>query len=503
MMQDRYESMEASLDETFSRFETVQERRGASCDGVKHTLEAITTRVVEVATGLEILVGCIVGIEERLQKVTLSSGTVSDSSPTRRQQQQKQQQQLQPKQQRRQLRQWLAPENKSPEACSPATSPREPSSPASRQSRAAKRRLGLPSSIWTPRTPFLSEDKPGKRLDDCSSCDSTRSSARSDLFSKDLLASITSIATAGFREDLPASFASAVDARLQRCEERILAKLGHASTVDKVEKQPSTDESTKQLNDSQAEVGGSSPCDSTESPERSRKEMCERDAGKGRPSSRSSSRSSTVSQRTLPPAQSTQLHVASPEKVNVQNGASSQKPMGCGQQAVERFPFSARCQSECMLPTNGGSIASFTPQDGKNITAPVLRSRSMNRVPSIGDRTTMESRVAPGLQRPGLCVRTQESPQTCVQSVPNTPLARFRTGVVAVPPWAATSESPQTWGSVALMRHASAAHLAPHSPPWQTPELLTRTIPQFQPTPPVPMHATSMPDHFLRREATQ
>jgi len=463
-IQDRCESLEASMDASLGRFETAQQRRTVMCDGMKQTLEAVTGRVVEIATGLEILAGCFVGLEERLQKAKQISGTDVESTTLRRQQKQRQLSQWdQPKQHRQQLRQWQrqlqAREQASPESCSPARSSEAPLSPVSGtppgQSRVAKLRLRSPASSWSPRKAFTLEDKLGKLLDEGSTCASTISSARSDVFSKDLLARITSIANTDISEDLPACIASVVDARVQQCEERILAKLGRAPSNNDAKRTPLAP-GAKHLDDSQADVGGL-PCVSTQNPKRSRTPMRKEDACQGRPTSRSSSSSSNKSACTLPPPQQAQQH---PDTIGeMHDEASLPKPMECQQETAKRPPSSGQSQSECaLLSPKGCSLASFTPQDGKNISHPVmLHAASVIREPSAGDRMHMQS----GLQRRGIA-QLQESPPTPAHGVVSSPSARTRPGVLPRP-WA-SSEPPKTWGSVALLRHPSASHLVPLSP---------------------------------------
>jgi len=494
MIQDRCESLEAYTHASLGRFETIQQRRNASCDGVKQTLEAITGRVVEVATGLEILVGCVVGLEERLQKAKHISGTDVESAKLTQQQQQKKLQQpaqlKQQEKQRRQLREWQrqlqAREQASPEASSPAHLSEAPLSTVSRtpsgQSLVAKRRL----TSRTPRKTFTPDNKPGTFLDEDSSCSTTISSARSVVFSKDLLACITSIANVDVSEDLPACIASVVDARVQRWEERILAKLGHAPSKNGTKQTPTYD-STKHLDDSQVDVGDL-PCVSIQNTERGRALTRKEDASQVRPTSRSSSSSSAISACTLPPPQPVQRHIGTTAEVH--NAASLPRPTECQQQTAKRSPSSARArsQSECALL----SSQNFTPQDGKNSSHPVkLHAAVLIREPLACDYTHMERCRSPELQRPGVAP-LQESPPTAVRGIPSTPSARTRR--VVRRPWA-SSEPLNT----ALLRHPSASHLVPLSPPWQTPELLKTTAPQQQHH---VLLVSSVSDRHLLREVT-
>jgi len=69
LVQERCDRLEALMKEELHQQDQSNLRTAAVCEGLKGTLEAVTGRVIETATGLETLAGCVVEMEGRIQKV--------------------------------------------------------------------------------------------------------------------------------------------------------------------------------------------------------------------------------------------------------------------------------------------------------------------------------------------------------------------------------------------------------------------------------------------------
>jgi len=69
LVQERCDRLEALMKAELHQQDQRNLRTAAVCEGLKGTLEAVTGRVVETATGLETLAGCVVEMEGRIQKV--------------------------------------------------------------------------------------------------------------------------------------------------------------------------------------------------------------------------------------------------------------------------------------------------------------------------------------------------------------------------------------------------------------------------------------------------